>query len=134
MTVEAEWQPAQGNTFATLRAGQADAAKFEFLSDLEPSAGGAGTAPTPHDLLAASLAACTVLTLQLYSKRKQMPLESVRVTVDQVQLAGELQLDRRVYLSGPLSDQAISDCLRIANACPIHKALQGKFSISTELG
>jgi putative redox protein len=44
---------------------------------------GGGQHPSPHEILDSALAACTVLTLQLYAKRKGMKLTRVTVRVRQ---------------------------------------------------
>ncbi|MHB8528644.1 MAG: DUF302 domain-containing protein, partial [Caulobacteraceae bacterium] len=44
-----------------------------FPADEPIAAGGGATGPSPHDLLAAGLAACTTLTLRLYADRKAWP-------------------------------------------------------------
>ncbi|MBI3230187.1 MAG: OsmC family protein, partial [Burkholderiales bacterium] len=106
-------------------------AKFE--ADLETSAGGAGTAPSPHDLLDAALASCTVLTLQVYSKRKQYPLQAAHVEVTHTETPSGYQLKRVLRLTGELSQEQITDLLRVANVCPIHKALHKQFEVVTEL-
>jgi putative redox protein len=40
---------------------------------------------------------------------------------------------RRLEVTGPLTDEQRRDLLRVANACPIHKALSGTFEVATEL-
>ena len=51
----------------------------QIIADLETAAGGTGQGPDPHDLFDASVATCKAMTLQLYAKRKELPLEAVNV-------------------------------------------------------
>ena len=46
------------------------AAGARFLVDEPVEAGGQGSGPTPYDLLAAALGACTAMTLRLYAERR----------------------------------------------------------------
>jgi putative redox protein len=118
----------EGSTAVELSAGTA-----RWRADLAVSAGGAGTDPTPHELLDAALAACTTLTIQLYAKRKQYPLGEVQVRIERDETAETYRMRRHVRVSGALTEQQRTDLLRVANACPIHKALGKKFEIETEL-
>ena len=110
-----------------------DAGTARWAADLATSAGGAGADPTPHELLDSALAACTLLTLQLYAKRKQYPLVAAEVRVHRDEAADVYRLERHVTVHGELDEQQRADLLRVANACPIHKALAKRFEISTTL-
>lgn len=105
----------------------------KWLGDLAEPQGGSGLHPTPHDLLDSALAACTVLTVRLYATRKQYPLETAQAQVEREQSGTVYRMRRRLELTGPLSEAQRNDILRVANACPIHKALSGTFEIQTNL-
>jgi putative redox protein len=46
-----------------------------ILADVPEKLGGKDEGPSPHDLLRASLAACTAITVQMYADRKAWPLK-----------------------------------------------------------
>jgi len=117
-----------GNTAVELAGGTA-----RWRADLSPSSGGAGSDPDPHDLLDSALVACTILTLQFYARRKQYPLESVEVSVVHDEDDAVYRMDRQITLGGALSQQQKDDLMRVADACPLHKALHKKFEITTQL-
>ena len=48
-----------------------------FMADEPLSVGGNDFGPTPYDLLSSGLAACTVMTIQMYAKRKKWHVEEV---------------------------------------------------------
>ena len=104
-----------------------------WRADLSPSLGGSGHDPDPHDLLDSALVACTILTLQLYAKRRQYPLDSVEVSLLHEEDDAVYRMDRQITLLGALSQQQKDDLLRVASACPLHKALHKKFEITTGL-
>ena len=104
-----------------------------FHADAPVAAGGDGAGPEPHDLLDAALGACTALTVTMVARRKQMPLEDVRVEITRNEAGSLYALHRRIELVGTLTDEQREYLLGIANKCPIHKALQGRFEIQTAL-
>jgi putative redox protein len=128
MTLLAQWTADSGSTEAHIVGGTA-----RWRADLESAAGGNGEAPSPHDLLDSALAACTVLTLQVYAKRKGYPLTMARAEVTHEEDRTDYKLTRRLTLEGTLDDAQRQDLLRVANACPIHKALHKRFAIETTL-
>ena len=104
-----------------------------LISDVPVDLGGQDAGPEPHDLLDAALGACTAITVTMVARRKQMPLEDVRVEITRQEAGGVYQLHRRVELVGALDAAQREYLLGIANKCPIHKALNGRFEVRTEL-
>ncbi|MGD2130140.1 MAG: bifunctional alpha/beta hydrolase/OsmC family protein [Lysobacterales bacterium] len=107
--------------------------------------GGTDAGPSPYDLLSAALASCTVMTLNMYSRRKRLPLESVRVDVQHGKVHAKDCLDcegtsgqidrfvRTIYLQGELDDAQRQRILEIADRCPVHRTLHGEIRIDSSL-
>lgn len=125
--------PVSGRSLAGSTAVELSAGQARWRADLLPAGGGAGNDPDPHALLDSALAACTLLTLQLYAKRKQYPLGEVTVNIARDEGSDVYRMQRSITLAGALDDQQRADLLRVANACPIHKALHKRFEIETSL-
>ena len=106
---------------------------LQYLSDAEISKGGSGTGPSPHEFLGAALAACTSMTLKMYSDRKSINLKNAIVTVDIERHDNVEVFTRHIELIGDLDDQQRARMLEIAQRCPIHKALAGEIQIKTQL-
>lgn len=106
--------------------------KHQLLTDAPEALGGDDTGPEPHDLLAASLAACTALTVTMYAKRRGMALDDVRVAIDHAQEDGAYVLHRHIEFVGALSQEERERLLDIANKCPVHKTLSGAIRIQTD--
>ncbi|EKU79897.1 putative redox protein [Massilia sp. UYP32] len=106
--------------------------KHELIADAPEAFGGDASGPEPHDLLAASLAACTALTVTMYAKRKGMQLDDVRVAIDHGQQDGAYELRRHIEFVGQLSADERARLLDIANKCPVHKTLSGTIHIHTD--
>ena len=103
----------------------------------EPAAlGGTNTAPNPMDIMLSALGACTTITLQMYAARKQWPLTHVDVKLTlnpEGKPTDGNQITRSVTLHGELDEEQRQRLLQIANACPVHKLLEGKVEIPTSL-
>jgi putative redox protein len=96
----------------------------------------APVAPDPHDLLDSALAACTTLTLELYIRRKQLPVTDLAVTITHVEGKAPdgrvlYQLQRTIAITGDIADAERKRLMEIADRCPIHRVLTGQIEIAT---
>ena len=111
-----------------------EAGRHRLLADETEDQGGGDTGPTPHQLLLSALAACIALTLRLYAKRKQWPLNDVNVHLTGQREDGRYVIGREVLLEGPLEATQRARLMEIAERCPVHRTLQGSVRIVTRAG
>jgi uncharacterized OsmC-like protein/fermentation-respiration switch protein FrsA (DUF1100 family) len=111
-----------------------EVADTHFLADEPVEAGGFGSGPDPYQLVSAGLAACTAMTIRLYSDRKQWPLENVSVRADHVKRGSDLDVfTREISIAGELDDSQKARLLEIANKCPVHRTLERGSAVETHL-
>jgi putative redox protein len=87
--------------------------------------GGSDQGPRPTELLAASLATCTAITIEMYAGRKEWELGDVEVTADFTPSTPDTPSKFKVEIRIPadLSDEQRERILVIAGKCPVHRAL-----------
>jgi len=103
----------------------------ELTADEPESAGGTDTGPNPQELLAASLASCTAITIEMYAGRKGWDLGTVEVEVDHSSDApGHARFDVLIKIPNPLPEEQQERLRQIAGKCPVHRALTGQAEIS----
>ena len=94
---------------------------------------GEDTGPTPYELLLASLAACTLITLQLYARHKGITLKRVSARYehqkqDDVDESGRKKvvdvLTSDVKIEGEFSEAQRERLAQIVSRCPVHKTIE----------
>ena len=91
-------------------------------------AGGDDAAPSPQELLAASLASCTAVTMEMYAARKGWDLRDVEVECEYTPAERGCPTKFTLTLRVPseLSDEQVQRLKVIATKCPVHRTLDGE--------
>src|SRR3954454_2456069 len=79
----------------------------------------------PYELLSASLAACTAMTIRLQARRRKIPLSHVEVAVSYQHGGdgGRDSFERSITLEGNLVDDERAQLMQAANMCPVGRTL-----------
>ncbi len=117
--------------------------RHEFIAD-EPLGIGDDAGPDPYSLLLSSLAACTIMTVKMYAKRKDWPLEDVEISLNTHKVhAKDCEdcesdpnarvdvIERQISFSGDLTQNQIDRLTDIAGKCPVHRTLTSETVIRT---
>jgi putative redox protein len=99
--------------------------------DEPAAAGGTDTGPSPTRLLAASLAGCTAITIEMYAERKEWEVGQVEVDVEvEYRDAAPLSFAVTLRLPSELSDEQRKRLLVVASKCPVHKLIAGETEVT----
>jgi len=100
--------------------------QHRLIIDEPEEKGGTDRGPMPGELLAASLASCTAITMEMYAARKEWGLGTVEVAVDFTEATTDVphSFDVQITLGAQLSEENRDRLLTIAGKCPVHKALK----------
>jgi putative redox protein len=94
--------------------------------------GGEDEGPNPEELLAASLASCTAITMEMYAQRKGWDVGSIEVDVEFTPAERGCPTKFGLVLRFPadLSEEQVASLRVIAAKCPIHRTLDGEAMFS----
>lgn len=105
-----------------------------LTSDEPLDRGGGDSGSTPHELLLASLGACTSITLRMYAGRKGWELGKITVGLRYTTRADEKgHIDRRLSFSKPLTAEQTQRLLEIAGKTPVTRDLIAGINIDTSV-
>jgi len=117
--------------------------KHRFQSDEPVNVGGSDAAPTPYDYLVAALGACTSMTIGWYARKKQIPVEDIKVSLWQERIHAKdcedcltkdgmiHRIELEIELGGNLTQQQRSLLMEAAARCPVHRTLTSEINIVT---
>jgi putative redox protein len=105
-----------------------DAGAHHLVVDEPPEQGGTDEGPSPQELLAASLASCTAITIEMYAKRKGWDISGLEVDCrySPADRGCVTKFDVIMRMPAHLSEEQIERLQVIAAKCPVHRVLEGE--------
>jgi putative redox protein len=107
--------------------------KHRLITDEPVDIGGEGSAPSPHELLPAALAACISTTLVIYARQKDWNLDQVAVDIDYDHRATPRTAAVAIRITGDLTVEQLRRLEKVAAACPVHRSLCMGVEVSSEM-
>jgi putative redox protein len=102
--------------------------QHRLTADEPEETGGEDQGPSPQELLAASLASCTAITVEMYAKRKGWNVDGLEVDVDYTPAERGSATTFKTIMKMPahLSEDQVERLQVIAAKCPVHRTLEGE--------
>ena len=102
----------------------------QMTADEPADHGGEDLGPSPQELLAASLASCTAITMEMYAKRKGWNVDGLEIDVDYTpaERGAVTRFELIMKMPAHLSEEQVEKLRVIAAKCPIHRTLEGEVS------
>ena len=106
-----------------------------IIADEPQDMGGKNLGFSPAELLASSLASCTLITLRMYINRKGWDVSEINIKVD---FERDIEQNvssfiRKIEVTGKIDETQRQKLHIIADKCPIHKILTHTNKIQTTL-
>lgn len=122
------------------------AGRHELIAD-EPTSveGGKDEGPDPYDLLLMSLGTCTAMTMKMYARRKNWPVEDIYIEVrhnkrhaddcaDCEDPSSKIDtIEKELIIKGDLNQEQLDKLMDISKKCPVHRTLLNDIKINTSL-
>src|SRR5213079_1339764 len=115
--------------------------KHKLIADEPVTYEGRDEGPGPYDYLLAALGVCTSMTIGLYARKKQFPLEDITVSLRHSRIhakdcddcetkEGMLnRIEMEVELTGELTPEQHARLMAVAAKCPVHRTLKSEIDI-----
>jgi putative redox protein len=97
--------------------------------------GGDDEGAGPQELLAASLASCTAITLEMYARRKDWNLDGseVECAYEPAERGAPTEFKLTLRLPAHLDDAQRERLGQIAARCPVHRTLEGEVTFEQRI-
>ncbi|MEX0928062.1 MAG: OsmC family protein [Balneolales bacterium] len=117
----------------------------ELIADEPEPSGGADLGPDPYDLLLMALGSCSAITMRLYAKRKNWPLEDVYIELRHYKTHAKDcleceekdarldKIEKEIIVKGNLNEEQNNKLLEISKKCPVQRTLLGQIQIESTL-
>jgi putative redox protein len=102
--------------------------QHRLTTDEPTDVGGNDQGPNPQELLAASLASCTAITIEMYAGRKGWDVGQAEVECiySQAERGGPTRFELVLRLPSSLDEEQRDRLMTIAARCPVHRTLEGE--------
>jgi|SRR5215208_2004557 putative redox protein len=109
--------------------------EHHLVADEPAGEGGEDEGPSPLEILAASLASCTAITMQMYADQKGWEIGEVTVGVDYrpATRGAPTRFELVVELPKELPEEQRTRLMQIAAKCPVHRTLEGEVMFEERL-
>ena len=106
-----------------------------ITADEPKSHGGDDAGPSPQELLAASLASCMAITMEMYARRKRWDLAGLRVDCEYTPAERGCPTRFNLVMRMPahLTEEQVERLQVIAAKCPVHRALEGEVAFDEQV-
>jgi putative redox protein len=122
-------------TSATGFSHRLDIRHHQLVADEPVEQGGDDDGPSPQELLAASLASCTAVTVEMYAQRKGWDIGPIEVICDYTaaERGCPTKFKVEMHLPNGCSEDQIEKLRIIAAKCPVHRTLEGEVMFEDDI-
>lgn len=108
--------------------------RHTIIADEPEAVGGGDTGPSPDELVAMALSACTSITLRMYAERKGWELGKINVSTTMMRdEVGNQTFERTINFENTPDAATQERLLIVANKCPVHKTLSRGNAINSSI-
>ena len=120
------------------------AGKHQLIADEPPDVElGANRGPGPYEYLLAALGACKSMTIGWHARKRNFPLEGIKVSLWQARIHAKdcedcltkegmiHRIDVEIELKGNLTPEQRAILMQAADRCPVHRTLTSEINIRT---
>jgi putative redox protein len=106
--------------------------EHHLVADEPEDIGGGDLGPNPQELLAASLASCTAITIEMYAERKGWDISGLEVDCDYTPADRGCPTSFNLVMRMPehLTEEQVERLGIIAAKCPVHRTLEGEVAFN----